>query len=53
MKLLAEQGELVHIRLHWSLHPYYDQERYASKIRGKTPESIAAELEINYNVAVK
>lgn len=53
MKLLAEQWELIHIRLHRTIHPYYDQEWYAKKIKGKTPESIAAELEINYNVAIK
>lgn len=40
-------------RLHWSEHPFYDQEWYDKKTRSKTPEEIAQELDINYNVAIK
>jgi len=40
-------------RLHWTEHPFYDQEWYDKKCRSKTPEEIAQELDINYNVALQ
>lgn len=39
-------------RLHWSEHPFYDKDWYDSQCRESTPEQIAQELDINYNVAI-
>ena len=41
------------MRYHWSDNPLYDDKRYEWKKKGMTPEKIAQELEINYNVALE
>ena len=47
------EPEVKWLRYHWSDHPLYTAERYKEKIKGKTPEEIAQEFEIDYNVAVE
>lgn len=46
-------AEIKGLRYHWTDHPLYTQEWYNWKIKGMTPEEIAQELDINYNVAVE
>ena len=53
MRLKAMEWEIKYLRLHWSCHPYYDQVWYDWRVKSMTPEQIAQELEINYNVAIK
>ena len=43
---------MKYLRLHWSMHPYYDKDWYEWKTRDMTEEQVAQELEINYNVAI-
>lgn len=45
--------EIKGLRYHRTDHPLYDQERYDWKTAGKSPENIAQELEIDYNVAIE
>lgn len=52
MRLLAIQGKMVHIRLHWSLHPFYTKEWYEWRTKAMTIEQIAQELEISYDASV-
>lgn len=52
MRLLAIQGKMKHIRLHWSLNPMYTKEWYEWKTKSMTQEQIAQELEINYDASV-
>ena len=46
------QPEIKGLRYHRSDHPHYDSKRYEWKIRGKTKEQIAQELEIDYDTAI-
>ena len=52
-KLTQDKARFHFFRLHWSEHPFYDQEWYERECRSSTPERIAQELDINYNVAIK
>ena len=45
--------EIKGLRYHWTDHPHYDDTWYQRKIKGKTPEGIAQELEIDYNTAIE
>ena len=40
------------LRYHWSEHPLYDQKWYEWKTQNMSRESIAQELEIDYNTAI-
>jgi hypothetical protein len=44
--------EIKGLRYHWTDHPYYDQDWYKEKIKGKNKETIAQEYEISYNTAI-
>lgn len=52
MKLEATKWNIKWLRYHWSEHPYYDDKWYNQKIKGMTKETIAQELEIDYNTAI-
>lgn len=52
MRLLALDGKMRHIRLHWSLNPMYTKDWYDWRTKAMTPEQIAQELEINYDASV-
>lgn len=43
---------MEYIKLHWSKHPCYTKEWYEWRVRGKSKEWIAQELEINYEASV-
>ena len=45
-------SEIKWLRYHWSDHPIYDDERYREKVKGKSKEEIAQELEIDYDTAI-
>lgn len=44
--------EIKGLRYHWSDHPLYDKEWYKWRIQWMSKESIAQELEIDYNTAI-
>lgn len=46
------QPEIKWLRYHWTEHPLYDKEWYKWRIRWMSKESIAQELEIDYNTAI-
>lgn len=52
MKKAAARWDVKWLRYHWTEHPYYNEQWYNAKIKGMTPEKIAAELEIDYNTAI-
>ena len=52
MRLLALQGKMKHIRLHWSLNPFYTKEWYEWRTKAMTQGQIAQELELNYDTSV-
>jgi phage FluMu gp28-like protein len=52
MKQQALTGRIKWLRYHWTEHPFYDTEWYNAKIKGMTKETIAQELEIDYNTAI-
>lgn len=53
MRTLAVKGLMKHIRLHWSLNPFYTREWYEWKTKSMLPEDIAQEYEINYDASVE
>ena len=53
MKLDAEAGKHKKIRMDWWAIPYYNQAWYNLEKATNAPEKVAAELDINYNAAVK
>lgn len=52
MRCLAIKGKMEFCKLHWSLNPFYTKEWYEWRTKSMTPEQIAQELEINYDVSV-
>lgn len=52
MKIAASKWEIKWLRYHWSEHPVYWTDWYNAKIKGMTKETIAQELEIDYNTAI-
>lgn len=48
-----EQPQVKWLRYHRTDHPLYDQAWYDWKVQGMTPEEIAQELEIDYNVSIE
>jgi hypothetical protein len=53
MRELAIKHKIHYIRLHWTLHPFYNEEWYKWRINEMTEEDIARELEINYSAAIE
>ena len=49
----TKPAALKWLRYHWSDHPLYTQERYDKKTKDMDSVTIAQELEIDYNTAVK
>jgi hypothetical protein len=52
MRILALEGKMKYLRLHWSLNPFYTKEWYDWKTKSMTVEQIAQELEISYDASV-
>ena len=53
MRKKAMKGEILGLRYHWTEHPFYNDKWHEWYCKGKSVETIAQELEISYNVAVK
>lgn len=52
MRVLALQGKMKYLRLHWSLNPFYSDEWYIWRTKAMTKEQIEQELEIWYDASV-
>lgn len=50
---LRFSGEIDVLTLHWSLHPHKDNTWYQHQCARMTPNEIARELDINYNLSVE
>lgn len=45
-------GTIKNVRLHWKQHPHKDAEWYAAEKKRRSPEDLAAEVDINYAASV-
>jgi hypothetical protein len=52
-EMTIKLGVCRYHRAHWREHPYKTQEWFDNETRGWTPEKIAQELEIDYDVALE
>lgn len=54
MRKIAYEGRISSLRLHWKLHPVYNQKGwYEWKTAGMDSAQIAQELEISFNASVE
>ena len=49
----GKQMPFIWFKLHWSEHPFYDQQWYDQQCVKDSPEVIAQELDISYNTSVR
>lgn len=50
---LKNENDFKIIRIHWSQHPERNQTWYEKECKDKTPDEIARELDIDWNVSIK
>ena len=53
MRKLALEWKIRYHKCHWSENPFYTTEWYNWRVQWMTPEQIAQELEIDYNLALE
>jgi hypothetical protein len=50
---LKSSAAFNHVRIHWRQHPHRDDAWFHKVTQGRTPDEIARELEIDWDIAVK